>query len=67
MTKSLKRHQNIKVHTWVNDNPITDANWEVWGTFESDDDLYILVKDPINGNQLKINIKNYENLKESTE
>ena len=59
----LKRNNEIVVKSWLNEKPMTDETWEVFSRDDSDT-LFIFVRDPATGNELKMKIeKVVENLK----
>jgi CRISPR/Cas system CSM-associated protein Csm5 (group 7 of RAMP superfamily) len=63
MQLKLNRKENFSISTYLNDKPISTPDWEVFVDDENntEDQFFIVVRDPQTGNQLKIQIKNYIN------
>lgn len=61
MQLKLTRKENLSISTYLNDKPISTTDWEVFINEETkdDDEIFVVVRDPQNGNQLKIQIKRY--------
>jgi hypothetical protein len=65
MRQELKRQSGIKVKSWINDKPISTADWEVFGSVQGESEYVILAREEKTGNQLKIIITQYhENFEE---
>jgi hypothetical protein len=70
MQIKLKREENISIKSWINDKPITDPNWEVYSSSDSDTCMTIVAMNKTTNTQLKLEItKNipYEDDKETNE
>jgi hypothetical protein len=52
----LKRNREISIKSWINDKVISDESWEIWSNDE-EDVLYILMKDPQSGAEVKLKIE----------
>lgn len=57
MQISLKRQKSIQIDTFVNERLITDSTWKVFADNNSEDTIYIVMKDKEGKNQVRINIK----------
>jgi hypothetical protein len=53
---NLKRNNQVKVTAWYNTDLICNQNWHVHSS-DSDDEIYIVVKDPMTNTELKIKIE----------
>lgn len=65
MKLTLKKQDNIRIKSWINDKPISTGNWNVYISEENNEEILIVAEEPSTGNKLKINILRYENFKES--
>jgi hypothetical protein len=66
MKIQLRRQEDVKIRTWINDRPISTSDWEVFYAEENSSEIMAIVKDPSSGNQLKISISKYhENSEEN--
>jgi hypothetical protein len=64
MKQELKRQESIHIRSWLNDKPISTADWEVFGSEQGDTEYVVVARDEKTGNQLKIIIQKYENFEE---
>lgn len=53
---NLKRNNQVKVTSWYNTDLICNQNWHVYSS-EADNEIYIVVKDPMTNTELKIKIE----------
>jgi hypothetical protein len=61
MQLKLKRRDDVKIRSWINDKPVTNDDWDVYSEIEDEDDdklLLVLIEKGTN-NQFKIEIKKY--------
>ena len=68
MQMKLKRQENITIKSWINDRPITDSDWEVYSTSDSDTLITIVAINKTSNTQLKLEITQnipYEDIKET--
>ena len=52
----LKRREDTKITTWVNEKKVSDPNWEVYAEIQ-DDIIYFMSKDPKGDDTIKIKIE----------
>lgn len=64
MKQELKRQEGIKIRSWINDKPISTADWEVFGSEQGETEYVLVAREEKTGNQLKIIITKYENFEE---
>jgi hypothetical protein len=60
----LRKQDNVRIKSWINDKPISNSNWNIYMSDESDEEILIVAEEPNTGNKLKINILRYENFEE---
>ena len=64
MKQELKRQEGIKIRSWLNDKPISTADWDVFGSEQGETEYVLVARDEKSGNQLKLIITKYENFEE---
>ncbi len=52
----LKRREDTKITTWVNEKQVSDNNWEVYAEIQ-DDIIYFMTKNPKNNEFVKFKIE----------
>lgn len=70
MRTELKRQDDVRIQTWINDKPITTNDWDVFVNTDDDSQTIIVVKEPNGSNQLRINISKFtknEDIKEQND
>jgi|LakMenEpi03Aug12_release.lakeMendotaPanAssembly.Ray.scaffolds.fasta_scaffold5105755_1 hypothetical protein len=65
MRIELKRTDQVKIKSWINDKPISTDEWEVFASTEGETETVFLIQDQRSGNKLKIMITRYENFEEN--
>jgi hypothetical protein len=60
MQLKLSRREDVTISSWINDRPITTADWEVYSQEDSGEGVILLVLiDKKTNNQVKIELKKY--------
>jgi hypothetical protein len=65
----LKRNREVSLRVWHNEQEIVDQSedWEVFSNDKEDDTIYIFVKNPKTGKQLKIKVEKTCEIKDEKE
>lgn len=65
MQIALKKQNSVQIDVWVNDRKIADSSWQVFADASTGDTTYIVLKDPNEQNQVKINIMKITDFEET--
>lgn len=65
----LKRNREVSLRVWHNEQEIVDQSedWEVFSNDKEDDTIYIFIKNPKTGTQLKIKVEKTCEIKDEKE